>query len=80
VAGTLIENSNSKPVVRRRRLAKRKHNLFANKPILISDNGTGEIAADNGKLPQPITKPEGIHQPNDIIDVFITASPTINTL
>ena len=47
--------------MRRRRLVKRKRNLSAYKPILASNSGTGEIAVDNGKLPQPITKPKGTH-------------------
>ena len=50
-AGTLTENSNSEPVVHRRWLAKGRHNLSANEPISVSDSGTGEIAADNSKLP-----------------------------
>ena len=50
-AGTLTENSNSEPVVRRRRLAKGRCNLSANEPTLASNSGTGEIAVDNGKLP-----------------------------
>jgi len=63
----------------RRRLAKGKYNLSIYKPILISNKNTREITADNGKLPQPITKPENIYQPDDIIDNPTTASLIINT-
>ena len=59
--GTLIESSNNEPVVCRRWLVKGRRNLSAYKPILISNSGTREIAADNGKSPQPITKLIGIY-------------------
>ena len=42
-------------------MAKERRNLSAYKPTLMSDSSTGEIAIDNGKLPQPITEPIGIH-------------------
>ena len=80
MAGTFIENSNSKPVIRRRRLVKGKYNLFTHKPILASDSSTREIAVDNSKSLQPITKPEGTHQLNNIIDNPTTTSPTVNIL
>jgi hypothetical protein len=48
--GTLMENSNSESVMRRRQLVKRRRNLSAHKPILISNSGIKEIAADNSKL------------------------------
>ena len=50
-AGTLIKNSDNKLVIRRRQLIKGRCNLFTYKPILISDSGTKEITADNGKSP-----------------------------
>ena len=56
-----MENSNSKPVVCRRWLAKGKCNLSAHEPTLASDSGTGEIAIDNSKSPQPITESKGIY-------------------
>jgi len=46
-----MENSNNKLVMRRRWLVKGRRNLFAYKPILASNSGTGEIAINNGKLP-----------------------------
>ena len=54
--------------MRRRQLTKGRRNLSTYKPILASNSSTKEIAADNSKLPQFITKPKGIYQPNDIID------------
>ena len=45
-----MENSNNKLVIYRRRLVKGRRNPSAHKPILASDSGTGELAADNGKL------------------------------
>ena len=78
MAGILTENSDNKPVVRRRQLVKGRRNLSAYKPILTSDSNTREIATDNGKLLQSITKPEGTHQPNDVIDDPTTALLTIN--
>ena len=56
-----MENSNSEPVVRRRQLAKGRRNPSAYKPTLASDSGTGEIAIDNGKSPQPITELKGTY-------------------
>ena len=47
--------------MRRRQLVKKRHNLSTYKPTLASNSGTGEIAADNSKLPQPITEPKGIY-------------------
>ena len=44
-----MENSNNKPVVRRRQLVKRRYNLSTHKPILASNSSTGEIAIDNSK-------------------------------
>ena len=49
-AGTLTENSDSKPVVHKRRLVKGRCNPSAYKPILANNSGTREIAADNSKL------------------------------
>ena len=49
-AGTLIENSDNKLVVCRRRLVKGRYNPFTYKPISASDSGTREIATDNSKL------------------------------
>ena len=49
--GTLIENSNSEPVIYKRRLVKGKYNLSTYKPILASNSGTKEIAINNGKSP-----------------------------
>ena len=49
VVGTLIENSDNKLVIRRRRLVKGRYNLSAYKPILASNSGTREITVDNGK-------------------------------
>ena len=66
--------------MRRRRLVKGRRNLSTYKPILASNSGTREIAIDNNKLPQPITKPKGIYQPNNIIDNPTTVLLTINTL
>ena len=60
-AGTFMENSNSKSVVCRRRLVKGRHNPSAYKPTSVSNSGTGEIAIDNGKLPQPITEFKGTY-------------------
>jgi len=79
VVGTLTENSNNEPVVCKRQLVKGRYNPSAYKPILMSDSGTKEITVDNSKLPQPITKPVGTHQPNNVIDNPTTTSPTINT-
>ena len=62
----------------RRQLVKGRYNPSAYEPILASNNGTREIAADNGKSPQSITKPKGIYQPDNIIDDPTTASPTVN--
>ena len=56
-----MENSNNKLVIYKRQLVKGRYNLSAHKPILASDSGTREIATDNSKSPQPITKPEGTH-------------------
>ena len=64
--------------MRRRRLVKGRYNLSTYKPILVSNSSTREITADNGKLPQSITKPKGIYQPNNIIDDPTTILPTIN--
>jgi hypothetical protein len=50
VVGTLIENSDNKPVICRRRLVMGRRNLSTYKPILVSNSGTREIAVDNGKL------------------------------
>ncbi len=61
-------------------MAKGRYNLSANKPILTSNSNTREITIDNNKLLQPITKPKGIHQPDNIIDIPTTTSPIINTL
>ena len=61
MVGTLTENSNNELVICRRRLAKGRHNLSTNKPTSANNSSTREIAADNGKLPQPITKPKGIY-------------------
>ena len=61
MAGTLIKNSNNKPVVYRRQLVKKKYNLSTHKPILASDSSTVKIAIDNSKLPQLITKLKGTH-------------------
>ena len=60
-AGTLIENSNNEPVIYKRRLVKGRRNLSTHKPTLAGNSGTREIATDNSKLPQPITKPEGTY-------------------
>ena len=60
-AGTLIKNSNNKPVVCKRWLVKKKYNLSTQEPILASNSGIGEIAIDNSKSPQPIIKLEGIY-------------------
>jgi hypothetical protein len=49
-AGTLIENSDNKPIMRRRRLVKGRHNLSTYKPILVNNSSTGEITVDNSKL------------------------------
>jgi hypothetical protein len=46
----------------------------------VSDSGTKEITIDNSKLLQPITKPKGTYQPNNIIDNPTAISPTVNTL
>ena len=46
----------------------------------MSNSGTGEITIDNSKLLQPITKPEGIYQPNNVIDDPTTVLPTVDTL
>ena len=73
-----MENSNSKLVVRRRQLAKGRHNPSAYKPTLVSDSSIREIAVDNGKLLQPIIEPESTHQPDDVIDDPITTSPTVD--
>ena len=59
---------------------KGRYNLSANEPILVSDSSTREIAVDNGKLPQLITEPEGIYQPDDIIDVPTAILLTVDTL
>ena len=61
MAGTLTENSNNKPVVRRRWLVKGRRNPSTYKPILASNSGTREITIDNSKSPQSITKPKGIY-------------------
>jgi len=61
VVGTLIENSNNKPVIYRRQLVKERRSLSAQEPILVSNSSTREIAIDNSKLPQPITKPKSIY-------------------
>jgi len=63
----------------RRQLVKGRRNLSAYKPILASNSGTKEIAIDNSKLPQPITEPKGIYQPNNIIDDPTTVLLTVNT-
>ena len=47
--GIFMENSNSKLVIRRRRLAKGKYNPSTNKPILASNSDIREIAVDNSK-------------------------------
>jgi len=47
--------------MRRRQLVKGRYNPSTYKPILVSNSGTGEIAIDNGKLPQSITEPKGIY-------------------
>jgi hypothetical protein len=47
--------------MRRRWLVKGRRNLSTYKPILVSNSSTREIAIDNGKLPQSITKPKGIY-------------------
>ena len=78
MAGTLIKNSNNKPVVYRRQLVKGRYNLSAYKPISASNSSTREIATNNSKLLQSITKPKGIYQPNNIIDDPTTILPTIN--
>lgn len=78
-AGTLTESSDNEPVVRRRRLARGRRNPSAHEPTSTSDSGTGEIAADNGKSPQPITEPAGTHQPDNVIDDPTAASPTVDT-
>ena len=78
-AGTLIKNSNNKLIIHRRQLAKGRYNLSTHKPILASDSGTREIATDNSKLLQPITKPKGTHQPNNVIDNPTAVLPTVNT-
>jgi hypothetical protein len=51
LVGILIENSNNKLVIYRRRLVKGRYNLSTYKPILASNSSTKEIAADNGKSP-----------------------------
>ena len=56
-----MENSNNKPVIYRRRLAKGKCNPSVYKPILENNSSTKEITTDNDKLPQPITEPNGIY-------------------
>ena len=61
MAGTFIENSNNKLVICRRRLVKERYNLSIYKPTLASNSSTGEIAVNNSKLLQPITKLKGIH-------------------
>ena len=45
-----MENSNNKPVMRKRRLVKGRYNLSTYEPILVSNSSTREIAADNSKL------------------------------
>ena len=80
VANTLTENSNSKPVVHKRQLAKKKHNPSAHEPTSVNNSNTREIATNNGKSPQPITKPKNTHQPDNVINNPTAASPTINTL
>jgi hypothetical protein len=60
-AGTLIENSDNEPIIRRGQLIKGKYNPSTQEPILASDSSIGEITTDNSKSPQPIIKPEGIH-------------------
>ena len=60
-AGTFIKNSNNELVVYRGWLVKGKHNPSAQEPILVSNSGTEEIAINNSKLLQPITKPKGTH-------------------
>ena len=65
--------------MRRRQLVKKRYNLSAYKPILASNSSTREIAVDNSKLPQSITEPKGIHQPNNIIDNPTAVLLTINT-
>ena len=49
MAGTLTENSNNEPVMRKRRLAKRKYNLSVYKSILANNSSIKKITADNGK-------------------------------
>jgi hypothetical protein len=44
-----MENSNNKPVVYRGWLVKGKYNLSTQKPISVSNSGTGEIATNNSK-------------------------------
>jgi hypothetical protein len=56
-----MENSNSELIIHRRQLVKGRHNLSTHKPTLASNSGTKEIAIDNSKLLQPITKPKGTH-------------------
>jgi hypothetical protein len=56
-----MENSNNKLIIRRRWLVKGRYNLSTYKPILVSNSGTREIAVDNSKSPQSITKPKGIY-------------------
>ena len=63
----------------KRRLVKKRRNLFTQEPILASNSSTKEITIDNSKLPQPITKPKSIYQPNNIIDNPTTTLLTINT-
>ena len=74
-----MENNNNKLVIYRRQLVKGRYNLSAYKPILASDSGTKEIAVDNGKSPQLITKLKGTYQPNNIIDDFTAILLTVNT-
>ena len=47
--------------MRKRRLVKERCNLSAYKPILASNSSTKEIAVNNSKSPQPITKPKDIY-------------------
>ena len=74
-----MKNSNNKLIIYRRRLIKRKHNPSTYKLILVSNSGTKEIAINNHKSPQPIIKPKGIYQPNNIIDDYTAVLLTINT-
>ena len=64
--------------MRKRRLIKGRYNLSTQKPILANNSSIKKIAIDNSKLPQSITKPKGIYQPNNVIDDPTTISLTVN--